>query len=83
MDIIIIKIGIGLVVLGTLGYIISAIMVRHYDRKLFLLNQKLRKDDKWRKESTKEARWLKEYLLNFDIESTILNVKKNNIKKKI
>ena len=54
MDIIIIKIGIGLVVLGTLGYIISAIMVRHYDRKLFLLNQKLRKDDKWRKESTKE-----------------------------
>ncbi len=39
-------------------------------------------DHKLREESTKEARWIKEYLLNFDIESKILNVKKNNINKK-
>ena len=41
-------IGLGLMLLGFFGFIVSIIMERHYERKLFELNQKLRKDDKWR-----------------------------------
>ena len=44
----ILYIGLGLMLLGFFGFIVSIIMERHYERKLFELNQKLRKDDKWR-----------------------------------
>ena len=34
--------------LGALLWIVSTVMVAHYDQKLFELDKKLRKDDKWR-----------------------------------
>ncbi len=34
--------------LGALLWIVSTAMVAHYDQKLFELDKKLRKDDKWR-----------------------------------
>ena len=33
--------------LGALLWIVSTAMVAHYDQKLFELDKKLRKDDKW------------------------------------
>jgi hypothetical protein len=44
----ILYIGLGLMALGFFGFMISCIMERHYETKLFELNKKLRKDDKWR-----------------------------------
>ncbi len=34
--------------LGALLWIVSTAMISHYDQKLFELDKKLRKDDKWR-----------------------------------
>ena len=34
--------------LGALLWIVSTAMIAHYDQKLFELDKKLRKDDKWR-----------------------------------
>ena len=34
--------------LGALLWIVSTAMVAHYDQKLFELDKRLRKDDKWR-----------------------------------
>ena len=38
---------------GFIGFIISIIMERHYEIKLFELNQKLQKDEQWRKKHYK------------------------------
>ena len=44
----ILYIGLALIALGFFGFMISCIMERHYETKLYELNKKLRKDDKWR-----------------------------------
>ena len=36
--------------LGALLWIVSTAMISHYDQKLFELDKRLRKDDKWRKQ---------------------------------
>ena len=38
---------------GFIGFIISVCMERHYEIKLFELNQRLRKDERWRKKHCK------------------------------
>jgi hypothetical protein len=48
----ILYIGLALMALGLVSFMISCIMERHYETKLFELNEKLRKDDKWRKKWT-------------------------------
>ena len=40
--------GLSLMAIGFIGWVVSICMERHYERKLFELNEKLRKDDKWR-----------------------------------
>ena len=40
--------------LGALLWIVSTAMISHYDRKLFELDKKLRKDDKWRNTQKRE-----------------------------
>ena len=40
--------------LGALLWIVSTAMVAHYDQKLFELDKKLRKDDKWRNTQKRE-----------------------------
>ena len=44
----ILYIGLALMALGFAAFIVSCIMERHYETKLFELDKKLRKDDKWR-----------------------------------
>ena len=44
----ILYIGLGLMLLGFVAFVVSCIMERHYETKLYELNKKLRKDDKWR-----------------------------------
>jgi len=44
----ILYIGLALMLLGFIGFVVSIIMERYYEQKQFELNQKLRKDDKWR-----------------------------------
>ena len=44
----ILYIGLALIALGFFGFMISCIMERHYETKLYELNKKLRNDDKWR-----------------------------------
>ena len=44
----ILYIGLALIALGFIGFMISCIMERDYETKLFELNERLRKDDKWR-----------------------------------
>ena len=39
--------GIGLITFGFIGYIVSMLMITHYDRKLFLLDQKIKRKQKW------------------------------------
>ena len=39
--------GIGLITFGFIGYIVSMLMMRHYDRKLFLLDQEIKRHQKW------------------------------------
>ena len=46
-------VGLALFAVGFIGFIISVIMERHYEIKLFELNQRLRKDEKWRKKHCK------------------------------
>jgi len=43
-------IGLTLMAVGFVGWVVSICMERHYEVKLFELNEKLRKDDKWRKQ---------------------------------
>ena len=47
---------IGLVIfgVGALLWIVSTAMIAHYDQKLETLNRKLRKDDKWRREQSRQ-----------------------------
>ena len=47
---------IGLVIFGAgaLLWIVSTGMIAHYDQKLEALDRKIRKDDKWRNQSTRE-----------------------------
>ena len=47
---------IGLVIfgVGALLWIVSTAMIAHYDHKLETLNRKLRKDDKWRREQSRQ-----------------------------
>ena len=40
--------------LGALLWIVSTAMISHYDQKLFELDKKLRKDDKWRNTQKRE-----------------------------
>ena len=47
-------VGLALFAVGFIGFIISIIMERHYEIKLFELNQKLQKDEQWRKKHYKE-----------------------------
>ena len=44
----IILLGLILITFGCVFYVITMLMERYYDRKLWELNQRLRKDDKWR-----------------------------------
>ena len=44
----ILYIGLSLIAIGFIGWIVSICMERHYETKLYELNKKLRKDDKWR-----------------------------------
>ena len=44
----IILLGLILITFGCVFYVIAMLMERYYDRKLWELNQRLRKDDKWR-----------------------------------
>jgi hypothetical protein len=44
----ILYIGLALMALGLIAFFVSCIMERHYETKLYELNKKLRKDDKWR-----------------------------------
>ena len=46
-------VGLAFFVVGFIGFIISIIMERHYEIKLFELNQKLQKDEQWRKKHYK------------------------------
>ena len=41
-------VGLSVFGLGALLWIVSTAMISHYDQKLFELDKKLRKDDKWR-----------------------------------
>ena len=34
--------------IGFIGFIVSCVMEQYYDRKLYELNEKVRKDEKWR-----------------------------------
>ncbi len=47
---------IGLVVCGAgaLLWIVSTAMIAHYDQKLEALDRKIRKDDKWRSEQSRQ-----------------------------
>ena len=45
--------GLLLMIVGSIFYIISMLMERHYDRKLWELDNKLRQDEQWRKEYRK------------------------------
>ena len=47
---------VGLVICGAgaLLWIVSTAMIAHYDQKLEALDRKIRKDDKWRNQSTRE-----------------------------
>ena len=47
---------IGLVILGAgaLLWIVSTAMIAHYDQKLEALDRKIRKDDKWRSEQSRQ-----------------------------
>jgi hypothetical protein len=38
--------GVALITLGFIGYIVSMLMITHYDRKLFLLDQKIKRKQK-------------------------------------
>ena len=42
----ILYIGLGLITLGVIGFIVSVIMERHYEVKLFELNQKMKELNK-------------------------------------
>jgi hypothetical protein len=44
----IILLGLILITFGCVFYVIAMLMERYYDRKLWELNQRLRRDDKWR-----------------------------------
>jgi Trk-type K+ transport system membrane component len=49
-----ILLGLILIIFGCMGFIILAtIMERHYDQKLWELDNKLKQDEKWRKEYRK------------------------------
>ena len=47
---------IGLVIFGAgaLLWIVSTAMIAHYDQKLEALDRKMRKDDKWRREQSRQ-----------------------------
>ena len=47
---------IGLVICGAgaLLWIVSTAMIAHYDQKLEALDKKIRKDDKWRSEQSRQ-----------------------------
>jgi hypothetical protein len=47
---------IGLVIfgVGALLWIVSTAMIAHYDQKLEALDKKIRKDDKWRSEQSRQ-----------------------------
>ena len=42
--------GLLLIIVGSIFYMISIFMERYYDRKLYQLNERLKKDQKWRDE---------------------------------
>jgi ABC-type phosphate transport system permease subunit len=48
-----ILLGLILIIFGCIFYIIATIMERHYDQKLWELDNKLKQDEKWRKEYRK------------------------------
>jgi hypothetical protein len=48
-----ILLGLILIIFGCIFYFIAIIMERHYDRKLWELDYKLKQDEKWRKEYRK------------------------------
>jgi hypothetical protein len=53
MDVLIL-LGLILIIFGCMGlFILAIIMERHYDRKLWELDNKLKQDEKWRKEYRK------------------------------
>ena len=47
---------IGLVICGAgaLLWIVSTVMIAHYDQKLEALDRKIRKDDKWRNQQSRQ-----------------------------
>ncbi len=47
-------IGLTLIAVGFIGWVVSICMEAHYERKLFELNERLRKDEQWRTGQRKE-----------------------------
>jgi archaellum biogenesis protein FlaJ (TadC family) len=48
-----ILLGLILIIFGCIFFILAIIMERHYDQKLWELDNKLKQDEKWRKEYRK------------------------------
>ena len=53
LELVISLIAFGFITIGFVFYLIAMLMERHYDRKLWELDNKLKQDDKWRKEYRK------------------------------
>ena len=47
-------VGLVLCGVGALGWIVCTAMVAHYDQKIEALNRKIRKDDKWRNQQSRQ-----------------------------
>ena len=47
-------VGLVLCGVGALGWIVCTAMISHYDQKLETLDRKIRKDDKWRKQQSRQ-----------------------------
>ena len=47
-------IGLTLIAVGFVGWLVSICMEAHYERKLYELNERLRKDEQWRTGQRKE-----------------------------
>ena len=49
----ILYIGLGFLLFGFILFIVSVCMESHYDRKLYEINERLQKDEQWRKRQSR------------------------------
>jgi hypothetical protein len=49
----ILYIGLGFLLFGFILFIVSVYMESYYDRKLYEINQRLQKDEQWRKKQSR------------------------------